>query len=277
MFAQIGYSATYLKLDTKDFYIPHTRQRGYLFAIRMQPNNPKNGRIKLDTRTKQWQTLVEQMKRKASATLDAFVLPDDDPRVLRGRARLTAESCCSADNNNSTRAGRTDWTKCETRHLAARSIEELGDQRPFTGWSDSGNTTLPGQCWYVRALTCLLLLLLLLLKDFDLTFYNCCSKRFAHFPRNEWANVQVNRIHDLLDINLLRLAKDGVDPMWKTMVWNLSQNVDRDTIGRLVSAITVVALLSLAERPLLRYTPLTFEYKIFFPYFSRVSRACASV
>lgn len=52
--------------------------------------------------------------------------------------------------------------------------------------------------------------------------------------RNEWANVQVNRIHDLLDINNLRLATDGVDPMWKTMVWNLSQNVDRDTMGRLV-------------------------------------------
>lgn len=147
IFADIGYSATYLKLDTKDFYIPHTRQRGYLFAIR-KPPSPKNGRIKLDNRPQQWKNLVNQMKRPASATLDAFLLSDDDPRVLRGRARLTAESA-SADH--STRAGRTDWTKCETRHLAARSLEELGDQRPLTGWSDSGNTTLPGHFWYVPA------------------------------------------------------------------------------------------------------------------------------
>ena len=148
---------------------------------------------KLDGRPGQWKRLVTELKRPASASLDAYMLPSDDPRVLRGRARLTAESSVGDGN----RAGRTDWTKCETRHLAARSIEELGDKRPFTEWSDSGSTKLPGFCW------------------------------------NEWCNAQVNRIHDLLDINALRLATDGVDPTYKTMVWNLSQNVDRDTMGRL--------------------------------------------
>ena len=69
-------------------------------------------------------------------------------------------------------------------------------------------------------------------------------------------NAQVHRIHDLMDINTLRLAKVGIDPPYKTMVWNLvsfnrllgrhlsysvlyltqtlfsqSQNVDRDTMG----------------------------------------------
>ncbi|MGK3758092.1 MAG: hypothetical protein ACI8RD_010406 [Bacillariaceae sp.] len=43
---------------------------------------------------------------------------------------------------------------------------------------------------------------------------------------------KVNRVHDLLDINTLRLAKHGVDNTYKTMIWNLSQNVDRDTMGR---------------------------------------------
>lgn len=196
LFERIGYSAVYVKLDTKDYYIPHTRQRGYLFAIRRQSTSSTNSENsdKIDSRLEKWKALVGQMKRPASATLDAFVLPNDDPRVLRARARLTAESCMG---DGSTRAGRTDWTKCETRHLAARSVEELGDQRPLTGWSESGQTLMPGCCW------------------------------------NEWVGAQVNRIHDVIEINMLRMAVDGADSLWKTMIWNLSQNVDRDTMGRL--------------------------------------------
>ena len=33
----------------------------------------------------------------------------------------------------------------------------------------------------------------------------------------------------MMDIDYLRLARDGVDAMHKTLVWNLSQNVDRTT------------------------------------------------
>jgi site-specific DNA-cytosine methylase len=185
IFEKRGYSTTFMRLDTKDYYIPHTRQRGYLFAVR------KHAQRKNDTRPSDWLDMVKAFKRPASASVDDFMLPNDDPRVLRGRNRLTAESISS---NGDSRAGRVDWTKCETRHLAARSLEELGDKRPFTGWSDSGSTTLPSFCW------------------------------------NEWCNVQVHRIHDVMDINTLRLAKVGIDGTHKTMVWNLSQNVDRDTM-----------------------------------------------
>ena len=187
IFEDLGYSATFVRLDTKDYYIPHTRQRGYLFAVRKLSKNNKQ-----DIRPSDWAQMVTALKRPASASLEDFMLPNDDPRVLRGRARLTAESL--SNDGDASRAGRVDWTKCETRHLAARSLEELGDKRPFTEWSDSGSTTLPSFCW------------------------------------NEWCNVQVHRIHDLMDINTLRLAKVGIDSTYKTMVWNLSQNVDRDTM-----------------------------------------------
>lgn len=36
-----------------------------------------------------------------------------------------------------------------------------------------------------------------------------------------------------MDINTLRLAGYDCDQTYKTMVWNLSQNVDRDTMGKL--------------------------------------------
>ena len=136
-------------------------------------------------------------QRPASAALDAFMLPNDDPRVLRGRARLTAESSATEGDTSGDRAGRVDWTKCETRHQFARSNEMLGDNRPLTGWSDTKGTVMPPFAW------------------------------------NEWTNAQVHRIHDLMDINTLRLAKEGADATYKTMVWNLSQNCDRDTMSKL--------------------------------------------
>jgi site-specific DNA-cytosine methylase len=184
IFDGLQYSADYLKLDTKDYYIPHTRQRGYLFAIRKLPSR-KSGQTRVDGRPQQWKNLVQQFKRPASAPLDAYLFPNDDPRVLRGRARLTAASMSAAidgGEGGGNRAGRTDWTKCETRHLAARSNEELGDKRPLTGWSESGKTAMPGFFW------------------------------------TDWFDGQVNRIHDLVDINTLRLAREGVDHLHKTMV-----------------------------------------------------------
>lgn len=107
------------------------------------------------------------------------MLSNDDPRVLRGRARLTNES--SVGDSGESRAGRTDWTKCETRHQYARSAELLGERRPLTGWSDSGKTVMPGFAW------------------------------------NEWCNSQVHRVHDLLDINVLRCAKEDLDSTYKTV------------------------------------------------------------
>lgn len=64
------------------------------------------------------------------------------------------------------------------------------------------------------------------------------------FAWNDWGVIQVERVWDLMDISLLRAAKEGVDPSFKTQViffsnilsaelffsqvWNLSQNVDRN-------------------------------------------------
>jgi len=187
-----GYAATFLRLDTKKYYVPHTRQRGYLFAVKRVVS--KKNSINYDDKVQAWKGSVTGLERPASASLDDYMLSNGDPRVLRGRAKLTMES--SSGDGKGERTGRTDWTKCETRHQKARTDEELGDMRPFTQWSESGNTTMPSYAW------------------------------------NEWMNAQVHRIHDLVDINTLRLAQVGVDATYKTMVWNLSQNVDRDTMGR---------------------------------------------
>ncbi|PCH36338.1 hypothetical protein WOLCODRAFT_166855 [Wolfiporia cocos MD-104 SS10] len=179
-FQKEGYSATFLRVDTKQFYIPHTRTRVYLLAV-----NQKRSDI-----PDKWLNWINKLKRPASSTLDAFLLPSDDPRIHQAREKLVSESY----NAVVRRTGRTDWGRCESRHQRARLEEELGLKRPLTSWDEGGFCKMPDFAW------------------------------------NDWGVGQVERVWDLMDISLLRSAKKGVDPSYKTQVWNLSQNVDR-TIG----------------------------------------------
>ncbi|KAJ8095250.1 hypothetical protein PM082_010473 [Marasmius tenuissimus] len=180
-FEKYGYSAEYARVDTKFYYIPHTRTRVYLVAV-----DAKNSSIPA-----KWKDMVmTELRRPASSTLDEFLLPTDDPRIHQARQKLVAESYNASDR----KTGRTDWGRCESRHQRARLEEELGPKRPLTSWEEGG--------------TCKLL-------DFAWT---------------DWGAAQVERVWDLMDISLLRDAKRGFDPSYRTQVWNLSQNVDR-TIG----------------------------------------------
>ncbi|KNZ75129.1 DNA repair protein RAD5 [Termitomyces sp. J132] len=180
-FEKNGYSAEHQRVDTKQYYIPHTRTRGYLVAV-----DKKGSSI-----PSKWSDLVKnKLKRPASSTLDAFLLPSDDPRIHQARQKLVQESYNALDR----RTGRTDWSRCESRHQRARLEEELGAKRPLTSWDEGGFCKLPDFAW------------------------------------GDWGVGQVERVWDLMDISLLRSATKGIDPSYKTIVWNLSQNVDR-TIG----------------------------------------------
>ncbi|KAE9396876.1 hypothetical protein BT96DRAFT_921812 [Gymnopus androsaceus JB14] len=179
-FEKHKYSALHIRVDTKQYYIPHTRTRVYLIAI-----DQKNSSI-----PKKWKESVERLKRPASSTLDSFLLPMDDPRIHHARQKLAQESYNASDR----RTGRTDWGRCESRHQRARLEEELGSKRPLTSWEEGG------------------------------------SCKMLDFTWHDWEAGQVERVWDLQDISLLRDSKKGIDPSFKTTVWNLSQNVDR-TIG----------------------------------------------
>ncbi|KAF9045664.1 hypothetical protein BDZ89DRAFT_1058637 [Hymenopellis radicata] len=174
-----GYSAAWSRVDTKQYYIPHTRTRVYLVAVDKKRSSIPD----------QWKQTLSDLKRPASSSLDAFLLPTDDPRIHQARQKLVQESYNGLDR----RTGRTDWTRCESRHQRARLEDELGPKRPLTSWDDGGFCKLPDFAW------------------------------------NDWGVGQVERVWDLLDISLLRAATNGIDPSYKTQVWNLSQNVDRST------------------------------------------------
>lgn len=87
-----------------------------------------------------------------------------------------------------------DWTRCELRHTDMRQDLRLGNGRPVTHWSENGSVLVPeggDPTWYYR------------------------------MPERIW---------DLLDIAVMRNALPDhgfYDPWYKTKIWNVSQNVDR--------------------------------------------------
>ncbi|KAJ3021731.1 hypothetical protein HKX48_007900 [Thoreauomyces humboldtii] len=175
---KVKYRVQHASLDTKHYYIPCTRNRGYLFATAEELSEPSYPAI--------WLNTVRSLTRPATVPVEALLLQEDDPRVQEARAALV-----KADGNS--RRGRLDWNRCEARHRKARDEEKLGQLRPLTEWQDGGVCTLLQSSW------------------------------------QEWGRTQTDRVLDLMDIAYIRLAvQDNTDASFKTLVWNLSQNVDRN-------------------------------------------------
>lgn len=180
-FGQIDYDAQYTRLDTKEFYIPHTRTRVYLFAT---PSSPEPENL-----PEKWAQTVKDLRRPWSSPFEAFLLHTDDPNIHRARLELASARAQADGTSRKT----TDWNRCESRHQRARQDEALGLLRPLTSWQEAG-----------------------VCKGLDWTW-------------NDWLLAQTERVVDLLEISTLRMAKDGIDSGFKACIWNVSQNVDRQT------------------------------------------------
>ncbi|KAF8446480.1 hypothetical protein BGX38DRAFT_1271075 [Terfezia claveryi] len=173
-----GYSAHFERLDTKHYYIPHTRQRGYMMCLDVKASNIP----------RMWGSAMKDLARPANCSLESFLLPGDDPRIHQARQNLI-----KSDRSAATKGRTVDWTRCETRHQKMRLEERLGNKRPLTFWQEAGLCKLPDFAW------------------------------------GDWGLAQVERVLDLMDILFIKAAKAGIDTSFKTQVWNLSQNVDRNS------------------------------------------------
>lgn len=132
-FEDIDYRARQIRLDTKQFYIPHTRTRGYLIAIERKRTMESGANVSIKGLVEKWvEGMKGYMQRPASCTLDAFMLPSDDPRIHEGRQRLAMETKTSAAR----RRKEVDWSRCEQRHARCRTEEEIGNKRPLTKWDE---------------------------------------------------------------------------------------------------------------------------------------------
>lgn len=175
-FREIGYFGSFVRVDTKEFSLPHTRVRGYFMAT------------KVKGLSEGWKEETVGLKRGWTVPMDGYLLPADHPDIAKARAFYARKQSGEGGRNS-----RTDWSRCESRHARARLEEMLGNRRPLTQWKEAG-----------------------VVKGLDHTW-------------NDWLAAQTERVVDLLDINMLREAMRGVDPNYKSYLWNVSQNVDRST------------------------------------------------
>ncbi|KAK8153048.1 hypothetical protein IWX90DRAFT_409460 [Phyllosticta citrichinensis] len=198
-----GYQADFVKVDTKDFYLPQTRMRGYMLWIR-QDRSKNNSKA-----LKQWCELMKKsFRRRASAPASAFLLPGDDPRVHQFNSEL------SRIYQNWVRSRIVEWNACRRRHENVRSEEQLGEKKPITQWVKGGT---------------------------------CVTYDHAH---KLWLLKMPERVWDSIDIRFLRAAIKGFDPNFKTMIMELSQNVDRggETAFGICSCITPSGIFYLTDR-----------------------------
>ena len=130
-YRKIDYLPVGVILDTKNYYLPHTRQRGYLVCF------DKTKATDMDGIEKQWTSLMADFRRHASSSVAEFMLPDE----VR-----TQQQAILDDNSRD-----YDWAACEIRHLQYRQDKRLGNARPFTFWSESGTMNVPEMgsiSWY---------------------------------------------------------------------------------------------------------------------------------
>ncbi|KAK6345242.1 hypothetical protein TWF718_007168 [Orbilia javanica] len=130
-FTEAGYVAGHSRFDTKNFYIPHTRQRGYLVAFLDESKNASNF-------PERWVDIVNAKTRPASVSFEEFCLEDDHQKVVEVRVKV---------QNEIQRTKGTEWTACENRHENVRVSERLGRQRPFTSWQENGRSTCFDNSW----------------------------------------------------------------------------------------------------------------------------------
>jgi site-specific DNA-cytosine methylase/SNF2 family DNA or RNA helicase len=177
-YENIGYESVGVRLDSKDYYLPQTRQRGYMACF----NQEKMGSAKASPGV-EWTSLMEKFRRAASAPASSFLQQSNEAQVMLDEP-TTRE---------------VDWEKCAVRQMVYRQTMKLGNARPITHWQES-NTMLPPE----------------------------------HSSR-AWFKRQVQRVLDTIDCAHIRnaLAQNGAfDSHFKTRIWDLSQNVDRERDAR---------------------------------------------
>jgi hypothetical protein len=123
-------------LDTKDYYLPHTRNRGYMICVDMEHfmdgktydmnqvthlyREPRELTELLD----QWKDIVGKLQRRASAPIEQFLLGSDDPL-------FDSSSMKWNDDGDKDKKG-TSWESCKIGHRNYRHELALGQERKLT-------------------------------------------------------------------------------------------------------------------------------------------------
>lgn len=135
---EINYLAVHKSVDTKAYYLPQTRERGYMFCI----DRNLLGKCGLSEQSvMDWAKIFDDFKRPASSPAGMFLLDADDPRLEQ------IEKDMSILVTSTTVRATIDWTKYQARHQNYRSAQELGFERPISKSQDTGGCQMLDFAW----------------------------------------------------------------------------------------------------------------------------------
>lgn len=117
----IGYGVMRCRLDTKMYYLPHTRNRVYLLAIE---GRKMMTRANAESVAQRWQQLMKDFERPASSSVECFLLRELDPRLNDAVAEMAEKKS----------KGLPDWGESRKRHVAMREELQLSNQHVYTHW-----------------------------------------------------------------------------------------------------------------------------------------------
>ncbi|KAL2149184.1 hypothetical protein VTH82DRAFT_8532 [Thermothelomyces myriococcoides] len=118
IFPRICYVAGFVRLDSKDFYLPQTRQRGYLVAV----DAARIGTGNASEIIRRWKQSIPNYQRPASVPASVFLRPADDPATMQARADMKNKS-----------SSNSEWALCSLRHADVRQKHGIRrDDNPFS-------------------------------------------------------------------------------------------------------------------------------------------------
>jgi site-specific DNA-cytosine methylase len=125
---EAGYKFIFFRADTKEFYLPQTRIRGYMVCV-LESAIPKG--MEWEKLRKECTQLVTKLKRPASAPVEAILFPSDHPalKVLHGESKGDKKPVA--------------WDKCSMGHGDYSRALGLGNKHPITNWKPDGSRQLP--------------------------------------------------------------------------------------------------------------------------------------
>jgi site-specific DNA-cytosine methylase len=134
-FNDIKYHFRVKKVDTKSFYLPQTRERGYAICVDGTLSDICNQVSFAQEMLGNWSDIFGKLGEQASAPFTKFILEDDDPLL-----DMVEKEAAQRSNSNRSTMG---WEMYQIRHELHRRQHKLGEGRPLTHFQDNGTCSMP--------------------------------------------------------------------------------------------------------------------------------------
>ncbi|KAH8434119.1 putative SNF2 family helicase [Aspergillus melleus] len=138
--AEIDYLGIHVGVDTKAYYLPQTRERGYMLCVDMKRMQDRG---LTEEAIKGWPELVGSFRRPASSPIGMFTLSADNKRLEQIERDMAARQAAATTRSN------VGWAKYQLRHHYYRVGNDLGHKRPVTRFQDNGARQMLDFCWKI--------------------------------------------------------------------------------------------------------------------------------